>query len=50
MIRMKQLRALQSTPFEEIEICVAEAMDPDSAENDEEETVYQDPPLTPEGS
>ena len=25
MIRMKQLRALQSTPFEEIEICVAEA-------------------------
>ena len=50
MIRMKQLRALQSTPFEEIEICVAEAMDPDSAENDEEETAHQDPPLTPEGS
>ena len=49
MIRMKQLRALQSTPFEEIEICVAEAMDPDSAENDEEETAHQDPPLTPEG-
>ena len=50
MIRMKQLRALQSTPFEEIEICVAEAMDPDSLENDEEETAHQDPPLTPEGS
>jgi len=25
-------------------------MDPDSAENDEEETAHQDPPLTPEGS
>ena len=50
MIRMKQLRALQSTPFEEIEICVAEATDSDSAENDEEETAHQDPPLTPEGS
>ena len=50
MIRMKQLRALQSTPFEEIEICVAEAKDPDSAENDKEETAHQDPPLTPEGS
>ncbi|MEC9131514.1 MAG: segregation/condensation protein A, partial [Verrucomicrobiota bacterium] len=50
MIRMKQLRALQSTPFEEIEICVAEAMDPDSAENGEEETAHQDPPLTPKGS